>query len=404
MPASSPSPPALPSPRSPLPPAALPGECGDTIDSVYSVTSAFGTLYEFDFTSLCRAGGAYTFTNSTEAVPKRYSFNIGGFTSDTCIPYCDPARNALCGANTTYNRYPYAPAIQFVNATQTPEDCVANGPRCFDNVLRQPTCCTAPCETLGIGTPLWSLLDPTNPSSGGVGLTFFGVVPEQSDPYGPGCGVNNATGSRERDVTVRLNCDRSVPSGSLAIDNAYEETTCHYVNTRTSNACGCAPSCNSFGIRMCGSDGCGGFCSGADLAGDCPVGQSCDPGTSLCCRADCAGRDCGDDGCGGSCGTCGADQQCSSAQVCTASGGANSYVANAPISYVSDSSGLAGAFFGGVATVVAAGVFVSSRWGQALLERAGLRRAAQAGAGAERASLISGGSGGGGGGALYAMK
>ena len=357
---------------------------------------------------MCRAGGSYEFTNSTEAVPKRYSFNIGGFTSATCIPFCDPNVNANCGVNTTYNRWPYSPAIQFVNASQTPEDCVANGPRCFNHVTQQPTCCTAPCESLGIGTPIWSLLDSTNPADGGVGLTFFGVVPEASDPYGPGCGVNNATGSRERDVTVRLNCDRSVPSGSLVIDNAFEDTTCHYIiNTRTSNACGCAPSCNNFGIHNCGPDGCGGYCSGPELGGGCPAGQSCDAGTNLCCRPDCAGRDCGDDGCGGSCGSCGADQVCY-AQICSASG-ANSYVPNAPIAYLSDSSGLAGAFFGGVATVALVGALFSSRMGQALLARVGLRSAA--GSGAERASLIgaAGGAGANGGGSgattgIYAMK
>jgi len=352
------------------------------------------------------AGGGYSFVNSSQAMPKRYSFNVGGFTSDTCIPFCDPAVTASCGVNTTYNRWPYAPAIQFVNASQTPEDCVANGPRCFNHVTQSAVCCTAPCESLGIGQPIWSLLDPADPAEGGVGLTFFGVVPEQSDPYGPGCGVNNATGSRERDILIRLNCDRSVPAGSLVIDNAYEESVCHYVvNTRTSNACGCAPTCNNFGIRMCGSDGCGGFCSGPDLGGDCPFGQTCDPSSSLCCRADCAGRDCGDDGCGGSCGTCGAEQQCSFSNICTASSpGANSYVANAPIQYASDSSGLSGAFFGGVATVVAVGVLLSSKAGQAVLARLGLRSATAAapGSGAERASLIGSSGGGGSGAAIYA--
>ena len=373
-------------------------------------------LYEFDFSPLCRPGG-WLFTNSTEAVPKRYSFNINGLAADTCIPYCDPLVNAACLAvvNTTYNRYPYSPAIQFVNASQTPEDCVANGPRCFDRVQGQPVCCTAPCESLGIGTPIWSLLDSTDPSSGGVGLSFFGVVPEKADPYGPNCGINNATGSRERDVLIELHCDRSVDpvATGLVVDYAYEASTCHYViSARTAAACGCAPNCNNFGLRQCGGDGCGGYCSGPELGGACPSGQACNAITGLCCRPDCTGRDCGSDGCGGTCGACGADQTCSVVQTCASSAG-NSYITNVPIVFASDSSGLAGAFFGGIATVAAAAAavaFLGGAAGQAMLVRMGLGAFARAGAAAaggggsaERVSLMGGGGAGGGGAAgVYA--
>ena len=273
----------------------------------------------------------------------------------------------------------------------------------------EPTCCSADCETLGIGTPLWYLLNPEDPYSGGVGLTFFGVVPEVGDPYGDGCGVNNATGSKERDINIRLNCDNSLPRDVLAIDLAYEDDVCHYViSARTKNSCGCAPYCATGGLMNCGADGCGGFCSGPDLGGDCPIGQVCQVG-GHCCRPDCTGRDCGDDGCGGTCGTCNDDELCSVVQTCSSSSNNNQNIVTPPIVTASDASGLAGTFFGGIASVafvVVALNYFAGASGQALLRKAGLGALAHGGAsGQERVSLIgSGGAGGGGGPGLYAMK
>ncbi len=117
------------------------------------------------------------------------------------------------------------------------------------------------------------------------------------------------------------------------------------IELRTSSACGCAPDCNG---KTCGSDGCGGFCSGSYFAGGCPTGQTCQSG--VCCRRDCTNRDCGDDGCGGSCGTCGDDEVCSAARICMSS---QPYIPSAPISYYTNSGGLAGAYFGGILSTVA---------------------------------------------------
>lgn len=54
--------------------------------------------------------------------------------------------------------------------------------------------------------------------------------------------------------------------------------------------------------RVCGDDGCGGWC------GDCPSGYWCD--TGACAACSCAGRECGDDGCGVPCGACEDENQC----------------------------------------------------------------------------------------------
>lgn len=126
------------------------------------------------------------------------------------------------------------------------------------------------------------------------------------------------------------------------MDNVYEYDKCQYqMDVRAGAVCGCAPDCKR---KMCGSDGCGGYCSGASLAGACPYGQICMP-DQTCCRPDCTHRDCGDDGCGNSCGECGSDEICSSSQICMSSA---PYVPEAAVQYVTDSGALAGSFFGGL--------------------------------------------------------
>ncbi len=54
-------------------------------------------------------------------------------------------------------------------------------------------CCTKPCEVLGTGPPLWSVMDPTNPSTGGVSLTYWGVPSLPDDGFK--CPADNITGA-----------------------------------------------------------------------------------------------------------------------------------------------------------------------------------------------------------------
>ena len=58
------------------------------------------------------------------------------------------------------------------------------------------------------------------------------------------------------------------------------------------------------GEKVCGSDGCGGWC------GDCTAGNYCVEGACLPCG--CSDRVCGDDGCGNSCGECDDENPCTS--------------------------------------------------------------------------------------------
>ena len=38
-------------------------------------------------------------------------------------------------------------------------------------------CCTAPCEVLGVGIPLWTPIDSNNLLTGGLRITHMGVPP-----------------------------------------------------------------------------------------------------------------------------------------------------------------------------------------------------------------------------------
>jgi hypothetical protein len=213
---------------------------------------------------------------------------------------------------------------------------------CYDPVHNVTECCTASCEVLGTGNPQWSVVQAAGPANpGGVQATFQGVtsLPASAGLYQ--CPWSPVLGAPEpRTVTLQLICDVFAAPNTMRVLRAFENTTCHWViQAATSNACGCAPFCNG---RMCGADGCGGYCSGdpIGLGALCPDSQVCMPDYS-CCRPDCNGRTCGDDGCGTSCGACGADEVCSLAGVCLDQPGA----AALPVYYAADGKGVAGLFF-----------------------------------------------------------
>lgn len=62
----------------------------------------------------------------------------------------------------------------------------------------------------------WSLLDPTNPSTGGVSLTFAGVPASADDPFW--CPFNSTSGTQnERIATYNIKCDASVSPATLDV-------------------------------------------------------------------------------------------------------------------------------------------------------------------------------------------
>ena len=55
------------------------------------------------------------------------------------------------------------------------------------------------CST--VGTPIWSLIDPTNPASGGVQLKYSSVVPDADSPNQ--CGNDPVTSECQRQCSTR---------------------------------------------------------------------------------------------------------------------------------------------------------------------------------------------------------
>lgn len=233
---------------------------------------------------------------SPSTSPQNFSFNICGYSSQRCLPkgYTE--------------KWQYGAVVQTWDAVPF---CDPNNASTLCNYTRDDgsvasDCCTQNCEVLGVGTPIWSLTDPTNPASGGVTLKYTSVPRDTDDSNS--CGLDPITQAPiPRSVTFNLRCSRGALGKDIYNIVVSEPKTCQYqINASSPLACGCEPMCGSAGQdnRICGSDGCGGYCSSVELEGDCPwangVQQVCNYDTGTCCRPDCTGRQCGDDGCGGS--------------------------------------------------------------------------------------------------------
>ena len=76
----------------------------------------------------------------------------------------------------------------------------------------------ASAQVVGVGPPSMSLIDPSNPETGGVRLVYLGGAASDSNPYR--CDVNPATGaevgaSARRTVVTCGNCATRVSMPSL---------------------------------------------------------------------------------------------------------------------------------------------------------------------------------------------
>jgi hypothetical protein len=134
-----------------------------------------------------------------------------------------------------------------------------------------PECCTADCEVLGYGPPIFQLQDESNPTTGGLNIKHIVAPPSAGNPFP--CTDNNGK-FISRQVTYKLMCDPNAPIFNPSATRAEEVATCNYeIELPTRYACGCAPDCEG---KTCGSDGCGGTCGADGLAGGCPTGQTCE--------------------------------------------------------------------------------------------------------------------------------
>jgi hypothetical protein len=285
---------------------------------MFKPVDMFGVPYIYDLPSLANLGG-YAFINSTQVRQRRCSQFVticlvnGAFIKLQSITYkfsvCAENLPSICLPKGYSVLLSYAPAMISWGATPecNPND---NSTLCLNPLTNQLQCCTSDCEPIGQGGPIISPRNPNNLATGGLLLQLWGSSAVWDDPFI--CPTDPSTGAMQtRSVSLNLTCDPT--ASTLEISSAYEATPCQYVvEARTSAACGCAINCKD---KLCGFDGCGGFCSGESLAGMCPYGQLCQP-NGACCRPDCTNRDCGDDGCGGSCGSCPSNETCASYMNC----------------------------------------------------------------------------------------
>ena len=142
----------------------------------------------------------------------------------------------------------------------------------------QAECCTAPCEVLGYGPPIFQLQDEANPTTGGLRIKHIVAPPSAGNPFQ--CVDPNTQKLISRQVTFVLTCDPNAPIFNPHATRAEEVSTCNYeIEMATKYACGCAPDCAG---KTCGGDGCGGYCGSDVLGGECPAGQAC--GADDVCR------------------------------------------------------------------------------------------------------------------------
>ena len=106
------------------------------------------------------------------------------------------------------NTYEFGVAVQFWGATPP----CGNPPACQD-AQKTPKCCTADCQVLGTGAPQWSLLDPTNPGTGGVKAKFLGAAASDSDPFW--CTFNPSTGAQVCTATRTVCARRALQAAVL---------------------------------------------------------------------------------------------------------------------------------------------------------------------------------------------
>lgn len=113
----------------------------------------------YDLKPLCNGGASYTTPPS--ATGWTITFQICGQANAVCVPQYE----------VTYNR---GAAVQFLDNNAPAGNCTdASG-------NSQP--CTPNCEVIGVGVPIISQLDPSNPA-GGVNLSYYSVPENGKDSF-----------------------------------------------------------------------------------------------------------------------------------------------------------------------------------------------------------------------------
>jgi hypothetical protein len=139
---------------------AQPGVCDDEYECVFQdkISNQWTNItFSFDLRPLCYAGASYFVADNGG---HNYSFSICGTSTYQCLPPWPDV-------------YTTGVAVQYFGDVPV---CNTSAPACRD-YFGNPACCTADCQVLGVGPPLWQLQNPSNPETGGILVTHRGVPP-----------------------------------------------------------------------------------------------------------------------------------------------------------------------------------------------------------------------------------
>lgn len=119
--------------------------------------------------------------------------------------------------------YQYGVAVQASNATAPAGNCGSLP-------------CTADCEVLGVGQPIFLPRDPSNPQTGGINISHTNVLEFDSDKYE--CNYVPELGTyRSRAINYIMDCDPK--EEGLVVTKSVEDPQCTYnLFIRTKYACG----------------------------------------------------------------------------------------------------------------------------------------------------------------------
>jgi len=188
--------------------AADTGDCDPSYDCKYTYTNLLtNTQYTYDFSSLC----ASTDYQLQDNLGHNYFANICGQAKQNCLP------------QSWTNTYEYGVAVQTWGAIPSCDPPSCSNP----HSPGVKECCTADCQVLGTGIPIWGLTDTTNPETGGVTAKYKGAAASESDPFW--CDFNPATGAQyEREAHFVFQCDTTVDTVT-AVNAAQNGTNdCRY--------------------------------------------------------------------------------------------------------------------------------------------------------------------------------
>jgi hypothetical protein len=217
----------------PTPPPAPP-QCGNKNACRHRWYDAKGIVWDYDLCGLCKERGEeYVWT---DAFNHTFVYNVGATAGGTSGP--GPVRGACTPPWTVYE------STGIMRQFWTDVPSCAGGPdgTCTDPERGgQAVCCSGDCAViahLGATPTAFTPVDPFNPATSGVSLSYQGMPPDASDPFE--CSTDPTTGcAKSRSLTQRLYCDPSGSPDALTFLGISEPSQCQYLlEAKSKAACG----------------------------------------------------------------------------------------------------------------------------------------------------------------------